>query len=168
MLLSGFPRMTDRNCVAKSPQTSEYNCIGWAAHTTRHFIWPDAGEQFAWPPDLPRRDTVDSFREFFEKLGFRRSPNHELSLEVDYEKLVLYANADGPQHAARQLPSGKWTSKFSELADAEHSDAEVLSDGPYGRIALVMKRVGYAPPQLPALYPPPARLIYPSGAPLIR
>lgn len=168
MLLDLFPSLTVGNHTPRSPQTPEYNCVAWALQNTRHFIWPDEDEQFAWPPDLPREDTVDAFRLFFERLGFEVCPGGDLRLQPGYEKIALYANAAGPQHVARQLPSGRWTSKFGDLVDAEHTEPSVLDGELYGRVVLAMKRQGYAPLALPQLHPPPARLIRPDGTPLIR
>ena len=42
-------------------------------------------------------------------------------LETDFDKIAVFANDQGiPTHAARQLPSGRWSSKLGELEDIEH------------------------------------------------
>jgi hypothetical protein len=162
-----FPNRTDANCRWTSDASDEYNCIGWAAHTTRHYIWPDEDEQFAWPIAQDRADTVDAIRTFFESLGFQPCPDDRL--EAGFEKIAIYADANGPQHVARQLISGRWTSKLGRMADVEHVTLEVLADGHYGRVVLLMKRrYDGTPPRLPDLYPPPARLIRPGGDVLLR
>jgi hypothetical protein len=41
--------------------------------------------------------------------------------ESGYERIALFALADGkPTHAARQLPTGRWTSKLGIAEDIEH------------------------------------------------
>jgi hypothetical protein len=61
-------------------------------------------------------------------------------LEAGFEKIALFANNQGiPLHAARQLPSGRWTSKLGELEDIEHTLRD-LEGEEYGSVALVMKR----------------------------
>ena len=55
----------------------------------------------------------------FRSLGFvmRDDGDHEIGLE----KIALYATDDDEYtHVARQLPSGKWTSKLGGLEDIEH------------------------------------------------
>jgi hypothetical protein len=42
------------------------------------------------------------------------------SLESQYEKVALFAKDGRVTHAARQLPSGRWTSKLGSDVDIEH------------------------------------------------
>lgn len=163
---ANFPNMTERNWRPASDSTAEYNCVAWAAHTTAHYIWPDAGQQFAWPPDLQRQDTVDALCSFFSLLGF--SCCQTADPEPGFEKIAVYENDDGPQHVARQLPSGYWTSKMGPGVDAEHTSLDALTGPHYGRVVSIMKRpTDGRPPKLPPLFPPPARLIRPDGRPLV-
>lgn len=160
-----FPNRTDNNSKPTSPATAEYNCVAWAAHDQRNYIWPDARQQFAWPPNLPRIDSVPSIRFFFESIGF--SVCLDGRLEAGFEKVAIYADGNGPQHVARQLRSGIWTSKLGPAADIEHTTVNVLESGPYGNVVLYMKRRSNGPPTLPPLHPPPAKLITPGGDPLV-
>jgi hypothetical protein len=60
--------------------------------------------------------------------------------EPDFEKVALFADAQGkPTHAARQLSSGRWTSKLGKKEDLEHA-LHALSGAVYGSVVLVMKR----------------------------
>jgi hypothetical protein len=62
-------------------------------------------------------------------------------LEEDFERVAVYADADGtPQHVARQLPSGAWTSKLGVEDDIEAPTLAALSDGEYGTVVKIMKR----------------------------
>jgi hypothetical protein len=69
-MLEGFPHATLANCMPHSDPTEEYNCVGWAVHSQRDFIWPDEREQFSWPLDLPRDESVDGMKAFFARVGF--------------------------------------------------------------------------------------------------
>jgi hypothetical protein len=60
-------------------------------------------------------------------------------LETGYEKIALFALADLPKHAARQLPSGRWTSKLGPMEDIEHALLD-LAGIVYGSVVLVLKR----------------------------
>jgi hypothetical protein len=54
--------------------------------------------------------------------------------------IALFADKnDFPLHAARQLPSGRWTSKLGELEDIEHGLRDLEGDA-YGTVVLIMKR----------------------------
>jgi hypothetical protein len=51
------------------------------------------------------------------------------------EWVALFASADGNYtHAARQLPSGKWTSKLGTWEDIEHDSVEAVGGGAYGEL----------------------------------
>jgi hypothetical protein len=45
-----------------------------------------------------------------------------------------------PTHMARQLTSGRWTSKLGELEDIEHLTLEQLSGSDYGQAVQFLKR----------------------------
>jgi hypothetical protein len=52
----------------------------------------------------------------------------------------LFANAQGvPKHAARQLLTGRWTSKLGKMEDIEHGLRD-LEGTVYGTVVLIMKR----------------------------
>ena len=56
------------------------------------------------------------------------------------EKIAIYVTPDGrPQHVARQLPNGFWTSKLGRLEDIEH-ELEGLSGELYGTVKQFMER----------------------------
>ncbi len=58
---------------------------------------------------------------------------------MGYEKLAIYAMADQPKHAARQLPGGMWTSKLGQGIDIEHM-LEGLESELYGKVVKIMRR----------------------------
>ena len=62
-------------------------------------------------------------------------------LEPGYEKVCIYTSDDGsPEHVARQLSSGTWTSKIGKLEDIEHSTPAALEGKEYGKAKVIMQR----------------------------
>jgi hypothetical protein len=165
MKLPDFPNTTDHNCRRSSAPTFEYNCLAWSVHRQDVWMWPDEREQFAWPIGMVRGDTLANLRSFFERIGF--SVCFSEHLEPGFEKIAIYGQNDIPEHVARQLPNGTWTSKLSGGIDVEHDTLNVLEHGKYGVVRTIMQKGGRGPWQLPPLHPGPARLITPSGMPLV-
>jgi hypothetical protein len=135
-----YPNLTDENHRLTSPATSEYNCIAWAAGETIRSWWPsDENIGYYWPNGAPCSTTLEAFVGAFETLGYRQCNNAEL--EVGFEKVALYAAALGePKHAARQLQSGRWTSKIGGMEDIEHAALSCLEGDRYGYVQRVLRR----------------------------
>lgn len=57
-----------------------------------------------------------------------------------HEKIAVCAAATQYTHAARLLPSGKWSSKLGKAALIEHDTPEDVAGGVYGDIYQYMKR----------------------------
>jgi hypothetical protein len=134
-----FPKLRGSEYSITSPATPEYNCIAWAAGDTEAWWWPDSQNIYYWPPDVPRSETLAAFLRAYEILGYSRC--HDANTEEGFEKVALYIGPNGkPTHAARQLPSGSWTSKLGQLEDIEHRSLESLINSPYGSIAVILKR----------------------------
>ncbi len=134
-----FPGLRRSAYEVTSPPTDDYNCIAWAAGATDIWWWPIGDPQRVhWPGGVPREETLEAFREVFAALGYAVCNHSEL--EPGYEKVALFANAVGfPTHAARQLLTGRWTSKLGQLEDIEHM-LQDLEGTEYGSVMLVMKR----------------------------
>ena len=135
-----FPGLHGREYQATSPPTRKYNCIAFAAGDTTQWWWPengDASDDIYWPPNVPSEKTVDAFREVFAMLDYVVCNDDRF--EEGYEKVALFALQVVPKHAARQLPSGRWTSKLGESEDIEHALHD-LTGMVYGSVVLVMKR----------------------------
>lgn len=133
-----FPNIQSQGFRATSPATPDYNCIGWAAGEDDRFWWPRPEPDYYWPPGVPREVTLSAFVAAFSTLGYAvcKTP----SLEKGYEKIAIYADSAGlPTHAARQLPSGRWTSKLGCNVDIEHTLMGIT--GPeYGTVKKYMRR----------------------------
>ena len=133
-----FPRLVNGGYRVTSAPTSQYNCIAWAAARHDRWWWPDHPDGF-WPPEAPPDETLGAFEAAFANLGYVRC--NDDSLELCYEKIAIYASTAGvPTHAARQLHTGRWTSKLGHLEDIEHSSPDALISNCYGSPALIMRR----------------------------
>ena len=132
-----FPGLQGAAHQITSLATGEYNCIASAVGDVGRWWWPDPLGKRYWPAGVIRAETVSAFQEAFESLGFVNCADEHL--EPDFEKIALFADDKGPQHAARQLPSGRWTSKLGELEDIEHAPDD-LEGVEYGKIVTVMRR----------------------------
>lgn len=138
-LRNDFPRRTADNSHKTSEPDKTYNCFGWAVRNVvdaEVFMAPFPPGYF-WPID-DRSRKLSAMVAAFEAIGFVQCDGQEL--EAGFEKVVLYATGDVVDHAARQKPNGKWTSKLGEEEDIEHATPEVLSGGRWGEPAVFMKR----------------------------
>lgn len=133
-----FPGLRGKALTVTSPHTFEYNCIAWAAGRTKERWWASDDEGVFWPHGVPHEETLEAFQAAFATLGYIDCP--DAAQETGFEKIAIFADAyGGPQHAARQLPTGLWTSKLGKLEDIEHELRDLEGDA-YGTVALVMKR----------------------------
>lgn len=133
-----FPRLTEQNHTITSSRTPDYNCIAWAAQDTGKWWWPDAAGDDYWPSTAPREETLEAFETAYGTLGYLRCDNGDL--EAGFEKIAVFVDASGmPTHAARQLTTGRWTSKCGKLEDIEHA-LDVFKDTAYGEVGMVLKR----------------------------
>ncbi len=136
-LLPYFPKLAADNFAVTSAPDPLDNCIAWAAlDTTR---WWEPGEDGYWPEGIARVPTLQSFVEAYETLGFATCSDGEL--EVGFEKIAIYSDRDGPQHAARQLRDGTWTSKLGPHEDISHSTADGVECELYGSVVQYLRRI---------------------------
>jgi len=102
----GLPRLTAEHRVT-SPETRDYNCIAWAAGDVEH--WWEPGRY--WPIPASADDYgIHALEAVYRELGYVDCGTDD-SLEPGFEKVVLYGSGLFYTHAARQLPTGEWTSK---------------------------------------------------------
>jgi hypothetical protein len=137
-----FPNLINSAYSITSPASVEYNCIAWASGDTERYWWPDSNNIGYWPDDVPREETLKAFIAVYEILGYTVCLN--AGYEEGFEKAAIYVDSNGkPTHAARQLNSGRWTSKLGKLEDIEHNTLNNLSGSQYGTVAIIMKRHKY-------------------------
>jgi hypothetical protein len=134
-----FPKLADGSFRVTSDRDQAYNCIAWAAGVTHQRWWPLENPQEAyWPEGIQRVATLEAFQAMFAARGFSVCEDEELQPGV--EKIALFADtARVPTHAARQLASGRWTSKLGKAEDIEHKLRD-LEGEVYGTVVLVMQR----------------------------
>lgn len=139
-LESEFSSLDEHNYDVTSPQTTSYNCIAWAAGDDVSWWWPDQMNAYHWPDEVPREETLEAFIKAFKTLGYRHCEDGEL--EDRYEKIAIYAQPISlkPEHAARQLPDGTWSSKMGTDHDIMHKRPENISGKWYGIPAKFMRR----------------------------
>jgi len=128
-----------------SKVTGDYNCFAWAAGESDSW-W--GHNQFAdefWPEGVKQEMSIRAFVEAFQTRDFKVCEDE--SLEVGFEKIAIYANDSGiPQHAARQIANGLWTSKIGLWEDVQHQYVVNLVSHfrgqivDYGNVAVIMKR----------------------------
>lgn len=138
----------------QSSRSLSYNCFAWAARESNFWVEPPGTAPWAcWPNDLPEWDTVDNYVRAYAKLDFEECDTADL--EPGLEKIAIFADEEGaPTHAARQLPSGRWTSKFGKGIDFEHDLDTIDGDPAVGAVVRYMKRPSPGDPP-----PPPSGLI---------
>ena len=124
----------DSEWAITSNQTTRYNCFAWAAHDELN-NWEPEGDY--WPEGCLRELTIPAFIEAYGSLGFssvttRRSPKR-------VERIAIFTVNGVPQHAARQLSSGLWTSKLGHGFDISHKLKSICCDD-YGEVAVILER----------------------------
>ena len=128
-----------------SPKATAYNCIAWALGNADTWWDPDEhADEAYWPADIDRDAGIETLKAVFARAGFVECDQEDLQERI--EKLALYGEGAEFTHVARQLPSGRWTSKLGEDCDIEHElDALVSPPGRsnvwrYGRVVAFMER----------------------------
>jgi hypothetical protein len=133
---SDFPRLTPVNHRVTSPPDLEYNCIAWAAGDTTRWWQPG----IYWPVPTPADDYgLGVLEQLFLSRGYADC-SMDACLETGFEKVALYGGGLLYTHVARQLPTGKWTSKLGGAVDIEHNTPDDVAGGVYGEVAEIMKR----------------------------
>lgn len=137
-----FPRLPD-SAVITSAEDSNYNCIAWAAGEDSRRWWPVPHTMSVyWPDGVELSVKRQAFIEAYRTRGYY--PCKDGSLEPGIEKIALYAKVTNETeqvtHAARQLPSGKWTSKLGDFEDIEHDTPGDVAGGDYGEVIVYLQR----------------------------
>jgi len=134
-----FPGLQASPFRVTSPADPNYNCIAWAAGSTADWWWPlDDVRRYFWPAGVSREISLPAFAAAFGALGYAICSDD--SFEPGFEKVAIFADAVGtPTHAARQLPTGRWTSKLGQREDIEH-DLRALEGDIYGRVVMMLQR----------------------------
>ena len=130
-----FPFLYPNTWRQTSSATSKYNCIAYAASDLSHWWWPLPGGY--WPYGVARLLDVSTFNQAFGAIGYTVCSGP--GFVAGMEKVAIYALDSVPKHAARQLESGKWTSKLGPYIDIEH-DLNAICGPAYGAPVSFMER----------------------------
>ncbi len=144
-----FPMLKSSGYRLTSPPEYYYNCIAWAVGDQDRYWSPlprptavghqDSPYQEYWPPGAPQEDTLIAWKGALSQEGFVDCTSE--TLEDGFEKIAIYVDDGGlPQHVARQLPKGLWTSKLGDDCDLEHNTLRALEGERYGTAKYFMKR----------------------------
>ena len=129
------PGLIDESFTITSPPDPAYNCVAYAAGVTDDW-WSPAGI-YPWP-NAPRTPEIAGLISVFRGQGY------ELCADADnedgYEKVALYTANGLWTHAARQLPSGQWSSKIGIHEDIIHQSPQSLAGETYGEVHCLMRR----------------------------
>ncbi len=136
MLEESFPGLKSTKYRIASPVNFNNNCLGWALGDTNR--WWEKGRGCYWPDEDIPDDAVEGWITVFEFSGYRKTDTSEL--EPGFEKVAICAKAGEPTHAARQMSSGRWTSKLGWGHDIEHDTLKSLEGLAYGTVAEILKR----------------------------
>jgi len=132
-----FPALANSGYSKSSDEDPAYNCVAFAVHDTGQFWQKVAVRGYYWP--LDRDDRLEDWIRALELNNYVVTDNWDL--EKGVEKVSIFVNKDGvPEHVARQLESGIWTSKIGRREDIEHSHLAALEGLEYGKATVVMKR----------------------------
>jgi hypothetical protein len=133
-----YPNLALTEYTVTSSKSQEYNCFAWVAGDQERWWQPTPEDEFYWVPGVPMEETLSAYIQAYQTLGYVTCDN--AVLEIGYEKIALYVNNEGiPTHAAKQLLTGKWSSKLGWLEDIEH-ELEGLTGEKYGKVGQVLKR----------------------------
>lgn len=136
-----FPNLRTTPYEETSDATPDCNCVAWAAGDDARWwaSWASAELPLAyWPGSVPPEDTLQAWVTLFASLGYVVTDDR--APERGVERIAIYADADGrPQHVARQLPDGMWTSKLGKGVDISHQLPGLEGDR-YGTIVRIMRR----------------------------
>lgn len=139
----------DSNWDPQSPRDPGYNCFAWAARDSERW-WdpPGTADWTYWPDDLPTWETLENYKRLYQREDFEECA--DATLEQGVEKIAIFVGPDGsPSHAARQLPTGRWTSKLGKGIDLEHDLDALDGDPSIGQVAAYMSRPSPGPPPCP-------------------
>ena len=87
---------------------------------------------------MPCDEHNESLMALFEYFGFKQCDDS--SFEKDYDKVALYADAEGWTHAAKVIGDNVFHSKMGTAWDIQHSGGNVFAETEYGEIFAYMKR----------------------------
>lgn len=90
-------------------------------------------------PTKEAETSLAAYLRMFESLGFGQCGSE--SPEPGFTKIAIYVDVEGNfLHVAKQLESGRWSSKCGGESDISHITAELLEGQEYGRVWGYLRR----------------------------
>lgn len=136
LLTRSFPNLASAGFAVVAQPSEQYNCIAYAAGDTGRWWEPD-GVNY-WPPWATLTNRIESLKEAFTGLGYEQCDDSGAA--AGYQKVALYEAQGRMQHAAIQMPNGRWRSKMGRGPVIEHRNPDSLSGGMYGQATIIMRR----------------------------
>ena len=139
-----LPGLESSSYEVTSDATDHYNCVAWAMGEDDRWWSHESDEDYYWPDQAERGDGAPAYQAMFRLYGFEGCADG--GSESGFEKIAIFADEGRFTHVARQLPSGRWTSKLGENCDIEHeidSLTHPRSSFPqysYGEVVAFMRR----------------------------
>lgn len=140
LIEASFPQLAQDGYRITSTETSVYNCFAWGLSNTQKWWSPVQNGGYHWPAGVKQDLKLETFVRLYAQEGNFHPCDHHAH-ELTYDKLAIYCNQQGEvTHVARQLASGKWTSKLGDWEDIEHKTLAGIEGQFYGKVAKVLKR----------------------------
>ena len=136
LLIETFPHLSSEDFEIVDDPTGQYNCIAYAAGDTSQWWWPNGIDY--WPPWVSLNNSMESLKEAFAGLGYE--PCDDGNVEDGCQKVVLYGSQERFEHAAVQMPNGRWRSKMGRGPVIEHRRPDALAGEVYGKAMGFMRR----------------------------
>lgn len=137
-LIDTFPGLADdANFKVLSECTTRYNCIAWAMGFEDRWVEPQEHPEYWWPAGAERGLSRSALESAFESVGFVKAS--DASMEIGFDKVVLYGKDGQWAHAARIIGSDICHSKFGGAWDCRHSIYSIVG-ALYGNPYCYMKR----------------------------
>lgn len=132
-----LPNLTQANHRITSEDTSDYNCVAYAAGDERRKWDPYI---HYWPAEAQKDYTIEALLSAFQAIGYSQCAGGKL--EHGYQKVALFVNTKQNlyEHAARQNNDGSWSSKLGDSFDIWHKSPHGVEGPEYGKLIFFMKR----------------------------
>ena len=138
-----FPGLRNSTFKITSSPDFTYNCVAWVIGITNEW-WEPRYREGTWPDHIPQERTVAAAILALANVSYEECGDGRI--EENVEKVAIYGARDQFLHVAKQLPSGRWSSKLGRAWDIEH-ELEALTStanlgGPvqYGEVVAYMRR----------------------------
>lgn len=125
-----FPDLEADGGAVIHPPDPAYNCVAWAAGVTDTLWWPADPDGY-WPPGVPDELTLAT-------VGYALCADD--NYELGSEKAAVYTRGGIPTHVARQLSSGRWSSKLGRDYLVSHATPNGVEGTVYGSVAMYLRR----------------------------